>query len=117
MDYIHIENLSFNGKHGVYDQERRVEQEFAVSIRLAVDTTKAATSDALEDTINYSEVKAIAERKIKGESCYLIEKLAASIAEDILVDVRIHSAEVTIKKVAVWTNGIPGVTVLRSQKK
>ena len=116
MDYIHIDNLSFNGKHGVYAQERKLEQEFALSIKLGVDIGKAAESDAIEDTVNYSDVKAIAEQIITGKSSYLIEKLAVEIAEAILQDKRVHSAEVTIKKVAVWKNGIPGVTVFRERE-
>ena len=115
MDYIHIDKLSFRGKHGVYAAERKVEQEFAVSIMLGVDTAKAAQSDALGDTINYSKIKVIVEQVIHGESCYLIEKLAGQIAEKILENKRIHSAQVTIKKVAVWENGVPGVTILRTR--
>ncbi len=116
MDYIHIDNLSFPGKHGVYANERRVEQEFVVSLRLGVDTKKAGESDDLSDTIDYQKVKDIVAEIIEGSSRYLIEKLAEEIAARILLDARVRLVKVTIKKTAVWDNGVPGVTILRSQQ-
>jgi 7,8-dihydroneopterin aldolase/epimerase/oxygenase len=114
MDYIHIDKLFFSGKHGVYAKERRVEQEFEISIRLSLDTSKAGKSDKLGDTVDYQRVKDIVEEAIKGGSRYLVEKLGEEIALRILEDKRIQTAEVTIKKTAVWDNGIPGVTIARS---
>lgn len=113
MDYIHIDNLSFAGKHGYYEHERKVEQEFLVSVRLGFDTTKAGDTDNLEDTLDYQWVKDIVRRTLEGGSRYLIEKLANEIATLIQEDSRILSVEVTIKKTAVWDNGVPGVTIRR----
>ena len=115
MDYIHIDNLLFRGKHGAYAKERAVEQEFEVSVKLGVDISSAAKSDTLADTIDYSEVKNKIQKVIEGNSRYLIEKLAEDIAGQILEDPRIRSAEITIRKPEVWDNGIPGVTVLRTK--
>jgi dihydroneopterin aldolase len=113
MDYIHIENLSFSGKHGVYEKERRVEQEFVISVRLGFDTKKAGLSDNLEDTLDYQQVKDVVRSAIEGGSRYLVEKLAGEIATELLADTRVINVEITIKKVAVWDNGMPGVTVRR----
>ncbi len=113
MDYVHIDNLFFSGKHGVYVRERRVEQEFLISIRLELDTNAAGKSDKLADTVDYQRIKSVISDVITGESCYLIEKLAEDIAAQILEDPRIKSVDVTIKKPAVWDNGTPGVTVSR----
>ena len=115
MDYILIDNLHFSGKHGVYEKERAVEQEFLVSLRLGFDTHPSAQTDALADTLDYSEAKRIVERVITGGSCYLVERLADQIAQALLRDPRVLSAEVSIRKVAVWQNGVPGVTVVRTR--
>ncbi len=115
MDYVHIDSLSFSGKHGVYANERRVEQEFVVSLRLGVDAKEAGKSDDLSDTVDYQKVKDIVAEIIEGGSRFLIEKLAEEIAARILKDARVQSVEVTIKKTAVWDNGIPGVTISRSR--
>jgi len=114
MDYIHIDNLRFNGKHGVYDNERRGEQEFLVSLKIGFNTKKAGKSDNLNDTLDYQEAKNAVADVISGESHYLVERLAEDIAQAILEDTRIVSVEVTIKKTAVWDNGVPGVTIVRS---
>jgi len=115
MDSIHIKNLRFNGKHGVYEKERHVEQEFLIDIVLFMDTKKAGQSDALSDTVDYQAIKDITAAVVEGESRYLIEKIADEIAVKILEDVRIQRVEVTIQKTAVWENGVPGVTVTRSR--
>jgi 7,8-dihydroneopterin aldolase/epimerase/oxygenase len=113
MDYIHIDKLFFSGKHGVYAKERRLEQEFEISLRLTFDTSVSAKSDKLKDTVDYQRVKNIVEKAITGGSRYLVEKLGEEIALQILEDKRIGRVEVTIKKTAVWDNGVPGVTIIR----
>ena len=115
MDYIHITNLFFSGKHGVHDTERKVEQEFSIEVKLGFDTAKAGKSDKLADTVDYGDIKNKIQKVIRGSSRYLIETLAEDIAHEILEDKRIQSSEVTIKKTAVWDNGVPGVTVFRTK--
>lgn len=115
MDYIHITDLFFRGKHGAYAKERKVEQEFLIEVKLGFDTTKAATSDKLADTVDYGDVKNKIQEVIEGSSRYLIETLAEDIATKILEDTRIESAEIKIKKTAVWDNGVPGVTIVRTK--
>jgi len=115
MDYIHIDNLFFRGKHGAYIKERRVEQEFAISVKLGVAIDVASKSDKLVHTVDYSDIKNKIQKVIEGSSRYLLEKLAEDIATQILKDKRIHSVEITIKKPEVWKNGIPGVTITRSK--
>lgn len=115
MDYIHIDKLIFRGKHGHFEKERRVEQEFAVSVKLGVDTFIASKSDNLADTIDYGEVKNKIGAVLEGNSRYLLEKLAEEIVQKILEDVRIHTVELTIQKPEVWGNGLPGVTISRAR--
>ena len=115
MDYLHITNLFFRGKHGAYDAERKVEQEFSVEVELAFDAAKVGMSDKLANTVDYSDVRKKIRQVIEGTSRYLIETLAEDMARRILEDARIISVKVTIKKTAVWDNGIPGVTLLRKR--
>jgi len=113
MDYLHIDSLLFKGKHGAYAPECSVEQEFAISVRLGVETETAGKSDRLEETVNYQEVKDKIRAIIEGKSRYLIEKITEEIAASILEDSRIKTVEITLKKNAVWDNGIPGITITR----
>ncbi len=114
MDHIRITDLFFRGKHGVGDAERNVEQEFLVEADLSFDTAKAGSSDELGDTLDYSEVRNKIREVIEGPSRYLIEALAEDIAKKILEDKRIRSTEITVKKTAVWKNGVPSVTITRN---
>ena len=117
MDHLNIDNLSFRAKHGVSAKERRVEQEFAVSVKLGVDTSKASITDELKDAVDYQEVKNIIASVIEGSSRYLVEKLAEEIAARVLKDKRIKTIEITVRKPEVWDNGIPGVTIFRANIK
>ena len=102
------------GKHGVGEAERKVEQEFEIWAKMEVDTAQAAQSDELEDALDYAPVRDTIVRVIQTKSFYLIEKLADTLCREILKDKRIRTIELTVKKVAIWTNGVPGVTVVRS---
>jgi dihydroneopterin aldolase len=113
MDYIHIDGLRIVGKHGHYMRERRGTQDFEVSIRVAVDVQKAGKSDKLRHSINYSDVKRIIEDVFAAAPRYLLETLAEDIAKKVLKDKRAKEVTVTIKKLDIWKNGIPGVTIVR----
>ena len=116
MDYIHIDKLVVRGKHGVMDRERKVEQEFEISLRLGVgDTSAAAKSHKIADAVDYAPVRDSIVSIIETHSYFLIETLADTIATEVLKDKRIKTLELTIKKPEVWDNGVPGLTIVRSQ--
>ena len=115
MDSVFLNGLSINGKHGVMPRERKIEQEFIIDIAAKVDTSAAAASDALADTVDYVRFRDIAEDVIKNESHYLIERVADRIATRILEDARIQEITIKIRKPAVLPNGIPGITITRTR--
>jgi dihydroneopterin aldolase len=113
MDYLTIDSLTIYGAHGHYDHERTKEQEFEVTLRVGTHLRRAGQSDALTDTIDYDILKRIVLETFARESRYLIESLAESIAERILRETPALEASVTIRKKAVWDNGVPGVSITR----
>ena len=113
MDHISIDSLTVYGAHGHYDHERTREQEFEVSLRVGTHLARAGHSDALSDTIDYDGLKRIVESTFVAESRYLIESLANTIAERILAETPALEVTITIKKKAVWDNGVPGITITR----
>jgi dihydroneopterin aldolase len=115
MDFILIDKLVCKGKHGHYEHEHRVEQEFEVWAKLGVELAAASASDKLQDTVDYDDIKKSIQDVIDGSSRYLIEKLAEDMAQKILENKRIASVELTIKKPQAWDNGVPGVTIVRSR--
>lgn len=115
MDYLTIENLSVRGMHGHYEHERRVEQEFVVSMKVGFDAHEAGKSDKLDDTIDYDQLRMITEEVFKGEPHYLLESLAQVIADRILSETPAREITISIQKPEVWPNGVPGAVITRTK--
>lgn len=98
MDIIYLKDLRIDTIIGVYDWERRTRQTIILDIEIAADISKAAKSDAIEDTLNY---KAVAKRLIsfvENSECQLVETLAERIAEVLLNDFNISWLRLTVNK-------------------
>lgn len=115
MDSVFVRGLSVPGKHGVHAHEREEEQDFLFDVEASFDTSAAAASDALDDTVDYVRFVDIIERVVSANSFFLIEKLADVIASEILADARILSVHVTVQKPSVLKNGVPGVTIRKTR--
>ena len=115
MDKIFIEGLKIRGRHGVSPSEREAAQEFVLNISIEFDTRTAAASDKLKDTIDYSGIRKAAKEVVKHSSFHLIEKLADAVAQKILEDFRISNVSVTVRKVGMYDDCTPGVTVVRKR--
>jgi dihydroneopterin aldolase len=98
LDRISLTGLSATGYHGVFDFEKREGQTFRVDLVLECDTSRAATSDDLADTINYAEIAEAVYGHITGAPVDLIETLASRIAGTCLADSRVQRVHVTVHK-------------------
>ena len=84
MDIIYLNDLRIETVIGVYDWERRTRQTVVFDIEMGTDIRKAASTDAIESTLDY---KAVAKRVMAfvGESQFqLVETLAERVAGLIL---------------------------------
>ncbi len=97
-DRIELRGLAVRGNHGVFDHERRDGQEFLIDITLWLDLAAAAASDRLSDTYDYGVLAQRAAAIVGGEPRNLIETVAGEIAEDVMVDARVHAVEVVVHK-------------------
>lgn len=97
-DRLAVRGLRFQGHHGVLDFERRDGQPFVIDLVLGLDTTAAAASDDLSDTVDYGGLVAAVQRAVEQDPVDLIETLAQRIAAVCLVDERVEWAEVTVHK-------------------
>ena len=86
------------GHHGVFDAERRDGQTFVVDLTLGVDTSTAAASDDLRDTVDYGSLVASVQAAVETDPVDLIETLAQRIASVCLLDNRVEWARVTVHK-------------------
>jgi len=98
MDRILLEGMSFHGRHGVRPAERERPQEFKVDIEVDCDLSESGRSDRIEDTVDYRQVRAIAQEVIEGESHKLLESLATQMAQRVLQLERVGGVTVRIAK-------------------
>src|SRR5262245_61415240 len=77
MDRIELRGMSFQGRHGARPTEREQPQEFRVDIEVEAELAEPARTDRLEDTVDYTRLRAIAREVIEGPSHQLIEALAS----------------------------------------
>jgi len=86
------------GHHGVFEFERREGQTFVIDLVLGLDTTPAAASDDLHDTVDYGSLVADVKAAVERDPVDLIETLAGRVADVCLRDHRVEWARVTIHK-------------------
>lgn len=97
-DRIELYGLRAKGFHGVFDFERREGQEFVVDLVLHVDTSAAAASDDLADTVHYGVIAQQVHDVVAGEPVDLIETLAARIAAAVLAHEAVEAVDVAVHK-------------------
>ncbi len=97
-DRISLTGIRAKGFHGVFPEERRQGQEFLVDVVLELDLATPGRSDDLADTVDYGRVAGTVVAKVSGPAYDLIERLATSIADELLEDERLGAVEVTVHK-------------------
>ena len=117
MSQIIIHDLEVSYHVGVPDEERARPQRLLLCIEMECDFTAAARSDDIADTVNYF---AVSQRLLKfgeGRSWKLIEKLAADIAEVILVEFLPTQVTVEVKKFPIPESRMVSVRLVRAKFK
>jgi 7,8-dihydroneopterin aldolase/epimerase/oxygenase len=97
-DVIFLTGLTVDCIVGIWDWERRVKQKIVLDLEMAADVRRAATSDSIEDTLDY---KNVAKRLLGfvGESQYqLVETLAERVAEIIVTEFGVPWVRVRLNK-------------------
>lgn len=98
-DKIKIQNLEVFANHGVFPEENVLGQKFVVSAELYTDTRKAGQTDELTASIHYGEVSAFIDRYLKEHTFQLLERVAESLAEELLIQTKgLQKIRLEIKK-------------------
>ena len=97
-DELAILGIECHGHHGVFDFEKRDGQTFVIDLVLGLDTSPAAASDDLRDTVDYGSLVAQVKAAVESDPVDLIEALAARISGICLLDDRVEWAKVTVHK-------------------
>jgi FolB domain-containing protein len=106
---VYIKDLLVEAKHGVHEREKTNSQPFNFTVELTLDSSRAAVSDDLADTLNYTELRQTIINIAQNNSFNLLERLAQEIADQLLQDRRVQKVMITIDKPAVFKDSTPGV--------
>ncbi|MEK7103277.1 MAG: dihydroneopterin aldolase [Patescibacteria group bacterium] len=112
---ITLRNLIFIGTHGYTEKEKTNPQRFCVTITLESTVTQCPHSDNITDTIDYRDIKNIAQETIEGKHYDLLEPLAEIIADRIVENTYIDSVLVEVSKPDIWKQGIPNISVTKQR--
>jgi len=117
LDRIQIRDLSTIGIVGIKPDERVTPQEILINATMWADTSAAAESDSIDDTVNYRTVaKAIIEHIREGEPM-LVERLAEELAQlTLAADKRVQEVELTVEKPSALRHARSvGITIRRTR--
>jgi len=94
---IKLNNITLFGYHGIYDKEAKEGQNFVISASIKL-KKKYINSDSIDDTVDYVKVIQTIESVFEKKRYKLIDSLATDIINEILLDSRIKSIVLSIKK-------------------
>jgi D-erythro-7,8-dihydroneopterin triphosphate epimerase len=113
---IEIHDLLIRGIIGINDDERVNLQDVVIDLTLETDLRAAGESDDIEDAVNYRTIVKDVIDLVENAKFFLVERLAARIAEVCLSDERVDRAIVSVRKPgAIRFARTVGVTIERSR--
>lgn len=99
--WLHVEGIEVECTIGVTERERATKQRVLVNVKLKVDFSRVAVSDAIQDSVDYRLVARRVVAEVEKSSVQLIETLAAQLGRTILAEY----ADVQTVAVEVWKPG------------
>lgn len=75
---IRLDNIQLKAYHGIYDVERKQGNRFSVDVSFDFDGKQSATSDNIDDTVNYEAIYGIV-RDEMAIAANLLENVAQRI--------------------------------------
>lgn len=98
MDIIYLNDLRIDTVIGIFDWERRVKQTISLDIEMATDIRKAASSDTIDDTLDYKSVAKRIITFVEQSEFQLVETLAERICEIILTEFNVPWVKLRLNK-------------------
>jgi dihydroneopterin aldolase len=100
---------------GIHAAERGSRQQLLISVELATDFTRAAASDKLADTLDYTAIAARIEHCAGSGRFKLIETLAEQLADELLTE-SVSRIQIDIEKpAALATTRQVGIRIVRTR--
>lgn len=97
-DVILIRDLDCECIIGIFDEERTKRQTVRINAEVYTDLSMAGRSDDFNDALNYSQVEVVLKQEAESSGFFLLEKLAAHLAETILSMDKVAAIRLTLDK-------------------
>jgi dihydroneopterin aldolase/2-amino-4-hydroxy-6-hydroxymethyldihydropteridine diphosphokinase len=98
MYTIHIDDLEVYAYHGVLDEEKSLGQKFLISAEMVLNDFSNCNDD-IDKCVNYADVAKLIHKIAQETTFNLIETLAETIAERVLLDYyKVRSIKVKVSK-------------------
>jgi len=97
---IVIERLEFQARCGISPEEQRRPQPMAVDLELDCETTVAASSGRLTDTVDYARVAVRLVELAQSEVCTLLETLAENMLSMLFLEFPVGRVRLWLRKLA-----------------
>ena len=115
-DTIFIHGLRVKAVIGIYEWERRIQQDIVADIDMSADVRAAEDSDDIADVIDYKAVAKRVQQFIAESKFQLIEALAGHIAQLIINEFGVAHVRVCLTKPGA-VRGAKGVGVVVERSK
>ena len=117
MDIIFIQDFRVETLIGIYEWERRVPQTIQIDLEIGNPGSRAASTDDIDDTIDYGAVVNRIEETLKQQHFLLLERLAEHIADIVLGEFKSPWVKVSVAKLQLL-RGVKrlGVTIERGSR-
>ena len=115
-DQILVKDLHLRTIIGINDDERRNRQDVLINLILFVDTRQAGISDDIRDAVNSRTITKRIITLVEESRFYLVEKMAAEIANLSLENPQVERVRVSVEKPgALRFARSVGITIERSK--
>ena len=84
MDIIFIQGLKVDTVIGIYDWERKIRQEIVLDIEMSADISTAASTDNINQALNYKDICKRISSFVSDSQFQLVETLAEKICQIII---------------------------------
>lgn len=108
MDIIFLQEFKAKTLIGIYPWERKVAQTIQLDLEIALPTSRACTTDDIEDALDYALIVERINEILAEKHFSLLEALAEHIAQTILTEFKSPWVKVRVAKLGI----IPGVKKL-----
>ncbi|MDV6327302.1 dihydroneopterin aldolase [Idiomarina sp. PL1-037] len=98
IDVVSIEGLTVETIIGVYDWEKEKKQRLVLDIQMSWDNQRAATTDNIDDALDYALVSERVSGWVAEKPRQLIETVAEGVASLILNEFGVQNVEVRVAK-------------------